>query len=285
MNDFYLDVFAFYFTAGIVIASLFLLQIRYKLEKSVFFLLLFCLAVFSLDTDEQIYSLSSRLIIYGYTYGFFFSTFYRGKLMPTINEKLILELNLVYLYALSIFVFQFTFLKWLIIFSLIPSLLTLIIAFFDTQLNLFFKNIFYFWFLFMSLVLVILQTPFLIISNIFGKSFLAFQINPWQSFIAGFNFIYLMLNVNLFLDLLPLPAKHQTFSARWQELKNYINEIGNCYDSKQLTPVFSFTIIFIQAGLLIFNYFFQAIPHFLMISLSLLVLPQVLMFIPVKQLK
>jgi hypothetical protein len=227
-----------------------------------------CLRVFLEIEVKQIYiSVFTFFLIFSILFG----VFSKNEILPEISEQTLLSFTLVFWYIFFTHFHRINYLFWL---ALLPSLGVLIISFVSAKLGFVWKLFFYTWFLLM-----------IVFSNIFYFSFgnLSFFFNPEKIkklspidvFLTGMVFLYLVSHVWYILELVPYRHRRsrKEMIAEWKEHAQLL--IGK-YSDFQLLPIHSFFIILFGGGILLLNYFLKILPDDLIISLSILIIPQLI---------
>ena len=269
-----------FFGLGVVLQAYFLVSHKVNLKSFGLLVLacsgmsfLFSLRVFlkTLKAPEDIYF---AIFLFFILFSIFFAIISKKEILPEISEKTILCFTLVFWYIfLNYFRPTITdFWFWL---ALIPSLGTVIISFVDIKLGFFWKLFFYTWFLLMVIFFNIFYFSFGNLSFFFDPKGIK-PFSPFEILTTGMAFLYLVSHIWYVIELLPL--KGSTFKETIQEWKEQAQLLTGKYSDAQLTPLHAFFIIFFIGGVLSLNYFFKITSDDLVISLSVLVIPQLISY-------
>lgn len=272
----YLVVLGWYFFIGVLIQATVIYLTRSKKppwEWLVFSIILSFSALLP-DKDESVYKLFRHIMLMGYLLSFFVSfSLIIEKLIPKINEKTVLEYNIVLIYVIFSYFANSEFFLLILGLIALPTFLTFFNSFNKRSLNKFWQTAIYIWFLTISFVILALQLNFNIIFSLFSGNVFAYRVSIFIALIYGMAVMSLAQNGMAILYLIPIPGKRQTFKERLKEVKEYIKDICHVYQDDQLKRNAGLLIIVLQGGILALNYFFNFLPHFLMINLSLIISP------------
>lgn len=273
------------FNLGVLLQAFFM--IRYKLNsKNKLFEFSACLVLalissFYLNNKIKLPdSLYFSILFFSFVFSILFGHYFKKDILPDITEHTILYFTIIFWYiffpGLKSLLFSLDLmpsLDSLLLFPiLIGSLGVLFISFSNVKLNIFWKLFFYIWFLSIIICLNILCFLSKNISFFFNKEAII-TLSPLEILFSGMVFFYLIVNVLYIYELIPIPAKHQSFNERIKEWKKYINMLTNKYSDNQLKPVHSLLTILFLGGFFVSNYFLQFAPAYLIINIAIISYP------------
>ncbi len=219
---------------------------------------------------ERFHDPASSILIAFFAVPLLLSWDLRKIILPRISEQSILQLLLIFWYVLMMHN-SVEYLKTLALIFAFPSLATLAMTFTSSKANNAAKLFFYLWYIIMIAVLAFVNFDlryFLMAFDHLAKVKSHFL----GDFLSGFTFFYLVSHLNYFIEIIPLPSKHQSWSDRWKEVKEYAGLLESKYDDYQLHLYQTGLIILVQGGFLFCNYYFHLMGQFLAVNLSLLLL-------------
>lgn len=91
-------------------------------------------------------------------------------------------------------------------------------------------------------------------------------IGNWEAFMYGISFFYLMAFYFYIIQLLPIPGKHQSFTSRIQQWKEYVRLLVSKYDQAQIQIWESLMILAFAALVFGVNYFYRYVEPGLLVS-------------------
>ncbi len=207
--------------------------------------------------------------------GFFscaFAMIFKDDVLPVVSEKVLLLYSLIFWFAFFSYFYKGTGLhNVLLAVLLVPSVVSVIIAFVRPQLSFFWKLFLYTWFLCTVVSLGLIQFPYHHLSI-----FLTRQPIPWlgpvDCIVGGMAFLYLAVNIAYLYELIPIPGKNQSWEDRmkkWHELTNLMT----CrVAEEQPTHLQTLLLLVGLGGALLLIYLFHWLPSGLAINV-LIVLP------------
>jgi hypothetical protein len=211
-------------------------------------------------------------------YSGIFAILFRKKIMPIVNERTLLVLNMALWYLFLAYFPMFSFkVKLLICLVLIPMTIGVnLMAFIDHVVGPGLTLLFYTWFLVMILSLGLFQFPFWNLSLFFGKIG-ADRLGFMNALLTGMVFSYIVIHMFYILALIPIPYyRAQSFRQRWSEVKKHAKLIIEKYSHQQLRQEEALLIVLILGGLLAANLLFQLITDHLVINFLIVIVPQLI---------
>jgi len=207
-------------------------------------------------------------------FAFMFALRFKDDLLPVISEKVLLSYSLIFWFAFFSYFYNGT--DWsnaLAALLLVPSAATVFIALRRPSLSFVWKLSFYTWFLCIIVSLGLFQFPFRHLS-IFLSPEKSPWLNPLDCAVAGMAFLYLAVNMAYLFELIPIPAKNQSWADRMMEWHKLTDLMTERFEDE---PVHRLGMLFIvtQGIALLVIYFFHWVSAALAINISV-VLPSIL---------
>ncbi|HEX3912721.1 MAG TPA: hypothetical protein VHW71_04375 [Steroidobacteraceae bacterium] len=243
-------------------------------------LLLFCLffaaAGMIPDRSEVSYEPLEHALVSIGIFGFVLAVTFEKAILPVINEKIVLSYAMVFWYAIFLNIVKLGLPDWLIFASLAPTFATLVIAFTQPPLNLYWKSAMYAWFLVLILSLGLMQFSFgrLII---FTSPEDAPWLSPLECVTTGMAFLYLCVNATFVFRLIPIKGRDQTWEDEMKEWHELTNLMAYRFMDGPSPALGVAAIAAIEGGVLTANYLYHFISDGLLINL-LIVLPGLIYF-------
>ncbi len=209
---------------------------------------------------------------------FFFGLMLKKKILPVVNEKTLLVLNIALWYVFLIHYPSFSStLNFIICLILVPmTVATLVMAFIDHVVGPALTLVFYVWFLVMIVFLGLAQFPVWNLALFFD------QLGPSPTglmdvLLTGMLFSYIATNAIFVVVLIPYPwSEDQAFEERWEEVKDHAKTLIKKFSHDQLKPKESSLIILVLGGLLMLNLCLELIPDHLAINTLIVIVPQII---------
>ena len=205
--------------------------------------------------DERVYDFFFHCFFVMILFMIFYVNAFKKRLLKCINKATVSMWNLIFLYLFFQTHFLFFFVTFWIVMSL--SLVVFCNLFFHFDRHSFWEIFLYIWFLIM---LVYIGFSHFTIGNlsVFFNDGVTYNHSLLAMFFTGFTLMYIFVNAQFFLMLIPVTGKHQKFKDRIIEIKNDLKEFNEKY---QDGPVETTTIyiIFIFGAFLFLNYYFNFI--------------------------
>ncbi|MCX6786011.1 MAG: hypothetical protein NTZ18_04135 [Candidatus Komeilibacteria bacterium] len=208
--------------------------------------------------------LGGAIISAFYCFIIVFVAIFRAKILPKINEIILLVWNVGFW---SLYLSMMKPWSYLSLILLIPTCLSLIAGIFKVNLNIITKILLYLWFMIIAVYISIASMPW----NEILHSGYTHTISPMQSFLLGVVFFYSFSYLLCIFHFIPLPDENQSFRERMKILKEYINLINSKFDKVQYHPMLMLGFFIILSAIMYLNYSFRLIDQntLLFFSLSL----------------
>lgn len=203
---------------------------------------------------------------------FSFSSLFKDRLLPFINEQAMLIWNILTVYAL---VLQFGFHSTWLMIVLIPTLATVLLGCISSPPPFAGKVLYYVWFLMMIVILGLLQFRFGDRNVLFDPQ-VPLTIRLLNAFASGAAFLAIGINVCYLFFLIPIPGKHETMEERMKLWHEDIYLMGSRFIDDQSRWTSTVLVILLLGGLLAVNGESRFISGWLLINLCILFLPYVL---------
>ena len=207
-------------------------------------------------------------------FAFVFALRFKNDLLPVISEKVLLSYTLIFWFAFFSYFYKGT--AWdnaLVALLLVPTAAAVYIAFQRPTLSFVWKLSLYTWFLCVVVSLGLFQFPFHNLSI-----FLAPERSPWLNpldcIVAGMAFLYLAVNMAYLFELVPIPAKNQSWTDRMEEWHKLTGLMTERFEEEPMHRV-GLLILGGQGVALGVIYFFHWVPAALAINVFV-VLPSIL---------
>jgi len=269
-----------WFALGVTVQALLVIRIDRNWAPLDSGMLLLCVGVAALGMlpyrNEAIYEpLTHMLISIGF-FGFFLAILIEKTILPVINENIVLSYTLVFWYAIFVNFQSLGLRDWLIYALSVPTSATLLIAFTQPALNLFWKASMYAWFLVLLLSLGLMQFSFGRLL-IFTSPDAAPWLTPIECVTTAMAFLYLCVNATFVFELIPIPGKTQSWKDRMREWHDLTTLMAYRFNDGASPAVVATAIFLIEGGVLTLNFIYHFIPDGLLINL-VLVLPGLLYY-------
>lgn len=207
-----------------------------------------------------------------------FAIVFRRKILPVVNERTLLVLNLALWYVFLAYYPIFPQkLKILICLILIPMTISVnMMAFTDYVVGPALRLLFYMWFLIMIVFLGLAQFPIWNLSLFFDQMSTG-RLGFLDVFLIGMVFCYIATHAIYILILIPIPYdSDRSFKSRWKEVKAHAKVLIEKYSYDQLKQEEALLIMLILGGLLAANLFLELVPDHLAINTLIVIVPQIL---------
>ena len=207
----------------------------------------------------------------------FFMAF-KEVIINEINELILLSFNLTFWY---LFLTKINPNPVLILLASLPTIGVIFLAFSNFKIKDHWKIVFYLWFLVMDAFLILFYFFYGDLSSLVLVREID-SISLFNSFLAGMAFLHLSSHFLCFASLIRLSTEYNNrfvFEPIKKTIKDTVRNsrfIIDKYSSKQAKILHSFLLVLLQGGFLILNYFYSFIPEFLLISIFVIVVPQLL---------
>jgi hypothetical protein len=209
-------------------------------------------------------------------FGVLLAVFFDKRILPVVNEKIVLSYTIVFWYALYVNFQRLGLPDWLVYALLVPTSAALIIAFTQPALTFFWKVAMYAWFLSLVLSLGLFQFSFARLA-IFNSPKADLWLTPIECLTTGMAFLYLCINATFLFELIPLPGRNQSWKDRMREWHALTELMAYRFSDRAIPSVVAGTIFVVEGGVLALNYIYHFISDGLLINL-LVVLPGLLYF-------
>jgi hypothetical protein len=265
-----------WFSLGVAVQAALLIRTDWN-----WWLLLLCLFVAAagmipVRSDEMSYDLLGHILTSIGLFGFVLAFAFEKAILPVINEKIVLSYTMVFWYAIFLNFVKWGLPDWLIFALLVPTSATLLIAFAQLPLNLFWKAAMYAWFLVLVLSLGLLQFSFGRLL-IFTSPEYAPWLSPLECVTTGMAFLYLCVNATFVFQLIPIKGRDQSWADEMKEWHALTDLMAYRFMDGPSPALVVAAIVSIEGGVLIANYIYHFISDGLLINL-LIVLPGILYF-------
>ena len=204
------------------------------------------------------------LNIFFLSFSFLSAIMFREEILPEINEGTLFIFTVVFWFISLAFLNRFLCLPFYII-PVACTIGTIWLAITETKLEGNAQAFFYAWFMFMTLVIGLLQFSVNFLPSLFNLD--GAMPDPISAFFAGMSFFWLFAYGFYLYDLIPIPGKRQTMDDRLKEWREFLDLLNSKYSDSQMKPIMAVLVILICSGLLIINFIFNLVNDFLLISL------------------
>jgi hypothetical protein len=226
--------------------------------------------------DEAVYTPLNDLLICIGLFGFFLAVLFEKRILPVINEKIVLSYTMVFWYAIFANFSSLGLPDWLIYALLIPTAVTLVIAFAQPALTFPWRVAMYSWFLVLIVSLGLLQFSFVRLA-IFYSPDQAPWLSPVECLTTGMAFLYLCVNAAFVFELIPIPGRSQSWEDRMRDWHALTDLMAYRFSDAPSGSAVAGSIFVIEGGVIAANFVYHVIPDGLLVNL-LLVLPGLLYF-------
>jgi len=230
-----------------------------------------CLLALLPGKHEQDYKRYSHLLLCFVVFSILVAIFYRRKILPCLNEKIILSYTITFWLAFFLYFKQDTSVRKVLTYIfMLPTAATLFIAFMKVRLNFFWKLFFYSWFLFVLVFVGVFQFP-----GVYMELFLStkpqIHLPVWSSLLAGMAFFYIVAYAAYIFALIPIPGEHQTMEDRMREWHELTDLMTRRYEDVDSPYRETFLLLLLQCGFIVLNLKFHVLPETLAVNILLLV--------------
>jgi len=210
--------------------------------------------------------------------GFFFFTFvlffsgifafaFMEEMLPVINEGTVLSFTIVFWFV-AFENLSYTCIPFFLI-ALIPTIGTLILTFTKIKIGFYSSVFFYGWFLAMSVFIGFMQAVYVLANA---------SLSVFDAFALGMFFLYLIAHYLYFFIIFSIPrhpSGHISFSGYVRAWKRRVECFVEKYSTNiQISLPVALLIIFGEVGAFILNYYYQFVPFYLMVAVTILIIPQ-----------
>lgn len=209
-------------------------------------------------------------------FGVLLAVFFDKRILPVINEKIVLSYTILFWYALFVNFQRLGLPDWLVYALLVPTSAALIIAFTQPALTFFWKVAMYAWFLVLVLSLGLFQFDFARLA-IFNSPNTDPWLTPIECLTTGMAFLYLCINATFLYELIPLPGKSQSWKDRMRDWHALTELMAYRFSDQAIPSLVAGTIFVVEGSVLALNTIYHFISDGLLINL-LVVLPGLLYF-------
>ncbi len=192
---------------------------------------------------------------------------FKKRLMPIIDEQLLLIFNIlfIYIYAIQGGFEQFSLMLIPIIFM---TAAVFVNAFLHTPITRMWKIIFYIWFLVMTVAFAVMQFSF---NNLgaFLNGGADIYFLPVGTLLSGMASLYIAIHLFYLYRLVPIPSGDERWSEIIKDWKADLDLIVERYSTVEGTVTSTAIIVIILGGLLAINYFFNFLSPVFLLSAGL----------------
>lgn len=268
---------AIWLTIGLLIEAY--LLVGRKIDSGLIFITGLCLAFASMglifsSEDGRLFigpndNLGEHILLFAFLFSITFGWFLKDFIMKSINEQTLVVFSLLFLYfyvqkQAIIGFFGYVFLAFIA--------LTVINGLISWSLNKFFKVILYVWYLFMIVYFAATQFSPSNFEPLLSNSPTA-GITGITMLLTGMAFLYLTIHAWYLIQLIPIPGKTQTFRERIREWREDMDLMASKFSDEQAHPLNVLLIIAGVGAILVFNFYFQLLPNWLISSLAIAIVP------------
>ncbi len=212
-------------------------------------------------------------------FSFSFASSFKDQILPVITDKILLSYTLVFWFAFFTYYFNGTKADLIIlVLLLVPSLATVLVAFFRPKLGFAGKLVLYGWFLTTLVCIGLFQFPFRHLTL-----FLSGHNPPWltpaDALVSGMAFLYLAVNLAYIYLLIPIPARSQSFENRMQEWHQLTDQMTHRVLDDNPSRQQVILLVLLEGGALLLIHLFHWVPEALAIN-ALVILPGLLILRP-----
>jgi hypothetical protein len=172
---------------------------------------------------------------------------FRNKILPKINELVLLSWNIGICYIL---LKNFGFFHPLILIFSLPTIFSFSIIFLNVKLNRFFQIGLYIWFMIMSIIVTFVYFPWSTIRT----GFQTHHFSSWEMFFLGMTMYYVINYYLCLIAFVPFPQKRDKPGDALKRVREHVDIVENRYDEKQFHPAISFLIAAILVSILLINF-------------------------------
>ena len=209
---------------------------------------------------------------------FVFAILFRKKILPVVNERALLVLNLAAWYVFfsysPVIPQKLRIVIWLIFIPITISIAMM--AFIDYVVGPGFALLLYTWFLIMIVFLGLAQFPFWNLSFFFDRVSAA-RLGFLDVLLSGMVFSYIAIHAIYILALIPVPYyEDQSFKNRWKEVKEHAIMLIRRYSPDQLRRGEALLIVLVLGGPLLGNLLLKLLPDHLAANTLIVIVPQII---------
>jgi hypothetical protein len=194
------------------------------------------------------------------------ATFFKNKIISTLNEKTLLILNLITLYLIV----KSHFPLLIIVIYIFLSIPVIINALIPVRLKDWQEVAFYVWYFILTITLPIAHFKYAeVYSSFVGQ-------NSSYSFVSalalGMAFCFILVNIMFLLRFFPYrDNKYESYAVAYERVRQHIKLLEQRYkNSEQLTSLGALLLIVVIVGLLALNYYINFIADSFLIIFILL---------------
>lgn len=264
-----IDRLAIWFVMGLLVQAVILIWREFQIRK--FFLVVSAASVAGIigyfGFKDGITPIFDSLIGFCFWFSIFFSLAYKKTILTEIDERQILQINIVFLYVIffaSGLAPVFLIFPSVAALLLVPSIATLAVSFYKKKIPKLAKALFYIWFNVMILILLGYQLLRWAAPLVFGHQSLA-TLGPWEAFFGGMSILLLSVYSLYMFEL--LPGKYTGF----KDTIEFGLFLAHRHSNRQLSQLEALLIILIQGGILVLNHKFHVVSESMIIGISLAV--------------
>lgn len=220
------------------------------------------------DTNPTGVQLLTSILLW---FAFSVATLLYKNLLPKINEQILLQLSMIFVYCFLKFIFPMA--SWMfipLVAILVIFCLIVYLCLIDFVLPNFLKKILFAWFFLINVFFILFYFLSDTIS-LFRFSEFIFS-SPYDAFVTGATAFYLMTNLGFLYLLIPWRSKRETHEEAMKRWRKYMNALVEKHDDTQLYYLQTAVILGLGGMILSFNLYANVIaddiliPSFLFIS-------------------
>jgi len=215
---------------------------------------------------ESDYDLGFHLVLFCIIFCVCAATFFKNKIISTLNEKTLLILNLITLYLIV----KSHFPLLIIVIYIFLSIPVIINALIPVRLKDWQEVAFYVWYFILTITLPIAHFKYAeVYSSFVGQ-------NSSYSFVSalalGMAFCFILVNIMFLLRFFPYrDNKYESYAVAYERVRQHIKLLEQRYkNSEQLTSLGALLLIVVIVGLLALNYYINFIADSFLIIFILL---------------
>lgn len=195
-----------------------------------------------------------------------FSILSKDTVLSIINERVLLQLSVLYVYVTVVHYSNTIFWNLWLVVVCIPLIIAIYLAFKTLYLSDTAKLLSYIWFLILNVLLILAFFPN---GNPLRIGEFIVNTHEYTALITGTTFFYLVSNISFLYMLIPFKGKHQSWEERMREWHELTHVMKTKHDELQTHHYMTVGILVIQGGVLAGNYFFNIVSHIDMITIVL----------------
>jgi len=235
--------------------------------KWIVWCIIISLAGFIPGKNEHAYDLMHVIITFA-VFIFAFAILFKERLLPIINEHVLLVWNLLFLSVYLPDVLEKNFAFWLVA---APSLFVLFLALTPWKPNKLLKFLFYVWFL--VIVVAIGVAHFQMMPLFHSSASLSIGGLIAELFFGGMSSLWIGVYIVYLFILLPIPSKSQSIRDRIQTWKEDVHLMISRYSDHQLRIPMTISIVLIIGGVLLANHHWKFLSPFLLVNIIITLVP------------